>query len=192
MTDIAERLRTPQANDEDVLAYLHERSTYIVEAGGIAMSVKQYWQPADLDRYRMCAAIWAKDAPPRFALPDLPTMLNGIAGPAGGMQTTFEQDLTALWYRYAEWMQAEGRDPYNPEESARQRTARRARESMARTRERRGGKDPVKVALLEEAKRLHDDYLAACRRRKEALVVLDEDVRCAWDAYEQARDAAKG
>jgi hypothetical protein len=67
------------------------------------------------------------------------------------------------------------------------RRARIARESMARTRARRAGTNP----LLEQSKAAHDAYLAACRARKDALAELDRNVREAWAAYEAARDAAK-
>ena len=186
--DTAERLRTPDATNDDVLVYLWERCHEITDAGGVATPIDTYWQDGDLERYRAAEAVWAKDAPPRYALPDLPTLLNGVAGPVGMLHTTFMEDLTRLWDQYAAWVQSEGRDPYRAGETAKERRARIARESMRRTRERRTGASP----LLDEAKRLHDHYLMACRGRKDALVRLDEEVRRTWAAYEVARDAAKG
>jgi hypothetical protein len=192
MTDLAAILRTAAATEDDVLTYLQERSQQITDAGGVATPLYIYWQAGDLDRYRAAAAVWAKDAPPRFALPDLPTLLNGVAGPVGMPQTTFLQDLTGLWEQYAAWVQSEGRDPLHAGETSKERRARIARESMARTRARRAGTNPELSAKLEEVRRLHAAYLEACRARKDAIAVHDEDVRCAWAAYELARDAAKG
>lgn len=184
--DIEERLRTAPT-EEDVLAYLGERSRQITDAGGQAAPVEVYWRPGDLDKFLAARAVWAEDAPPRFAL-DLPALLNGIAGPVGSPQTTFTGDLTRLWEGYAWWMQSEGRDPMRPRESREERRARVARESMARTRARRRGDAPE----LEEAKRLYDAYIEACRARREALARLDDDVSRTWAAYKTARDAAKG
>lgn len=188
--ELEARLRGPEATEEDVLAYIRHRSAAITGGGGISMAERLYWQEGDLERYRAAAAIWIKDAPPRFALPDLPTLLNGVAGPVGMHQTSFIHDLTHLWEQYAAWMASEGRDPLRPEETGRQRAARRARESMARTRERRGSDDPDRRAQLEHVRQLYDDYLAACRRRKEAVAVLDAEVRAADAAYKAAKEAA--
>lgn len=185
--ELAERLRTPEATETDVLMYLEERSAQIVVAGGVAIPVNEFWHEGDLERYRAAAAVWAKDAPPRFALPDLPTLLMAVSGPRGMMMTSFMHNLTALWNQYATWMQSEGRDPYRPAEDAKAKRARIARESMARTRARRAGTNP----LLEEAKHAHDAYLTACRQRKDVLAELDANVRNTWAAYEAARDAAK-
>lgn len=192
MTGAAERLRTPEATEEDVQVYLAERSQQVLEAGGEATPAETYWRQGDLARYRMCEAVWVSDAPPVCALPDLPTLLNGVAGPRGMTHTTFLHDLGRLWARYAEWMALEGRDPYRAGEAPDRRRARQARESMARTRARRSGADPARAALLEAAKAAHEAYLAACRRRKRVSIALDERVRLAWAAYEAARDAAKG
>jgi hypothetical protein len=185
--ELAERLRSDDVTEEAVLAYLLHRSNQIIESGGVAIPLSSYWHHGDLERYRAAAAVWAQDAPPRFALPDLPTMLNTIAGPAGMPQTSFIEDLGSLWNQYADWMAPEGRDPYNGNETPAARRARTARESMARTRARRAGTNP----LLEQSKAAHDAYLAACRARKDALAELDRNVREAWAAYEAARDAAK-
>lgn len=151
------------------------------------MPVNHYWAEGDLGKYRTAAAVWAKDAPPRFALPDLPTLLNAVAGPRGMMQTSFMHNLTHLWTQYAAWTQSEGRDPYRPDEDAKAKRARIARESMQRTRARRAGTNP----LLEVAKTAHDAYLAACRKRKDTVAELDAEVRRTWAEYEAARDAAK-
>lgn len=186
--DLIDRLRGPNGTEEDVLAYLEWRADQITDAGGIVTPFSLYWEPGDLERYRAAAAVWAKNAPPRFALPDLPTLLNGVAGPIGMPHTSFIQDLTHLWDQYAAWMQSEGRDPYRPDEDAKAKRARIARESMARTRARRAGTNPA----LDVAKTAHDAYLAACRKRKTTLAELDAEVRSAWAAYEAARDAAKG
>lgn len=187
MTDLIDRLRTPQATEADVHAYLLQRATEIIAGGGTATNPELYWVEGDLERYRAAAAVWAKDAPPRFALPDLPTLLNGSAGPVGMPHTTFIQDLTRLWEQYAAWTQSEGRDPYRPDEDAKAKRARIARESMQRTRARRAGTNP----LLEVAKTAHDAYLAACRKRKDMVAELDAEVRRTWAEYEAARDAAK-
>lgn len=178
-----EHLDSPEATNEDVRIYLEERSEYITGAGGVAIPIDQFWAEGDLDRYRQAAAIWAKDAPPRFALPDLSTMLNAVAGPAGMMQTSFMHNLTHLWEGYAAWMQSEGRDPLRPEEDAKSRRARIARESMQRTRAARAGTDPKAAEL----KRLHGVYMDACRKRKEVTATLDAEVRAAWGAYEAAK-----
>lgn len=188
MMELTDKLRTDEATNEDVLAYLQQRCDQITAAGGVAMHIPNFWQFGDLERYRAAAAVWAKDAPPRFALPDLPTLLMAVSGPRGMMMTSFMHNLTALWNQYAAWMQSEGRDPYRPAEDAKAKRARIARESMARTRARRAGTNP----LLEESKRAHDLYLTACRQRKQMLEELDANVREAWAAYEAARDAAKG
>jgi len=187
-----QHLCSPQATDEDVLDYLAERAAYITEAGGTATALDVYWQPGDLDRYRAAAAVWAKDAPPHFALPELPVLLDGVAGPAGMPTSTFIADLTHCWNRYAAWMASEGRDPAHANETLEERRARKARESMARTRERRaGGTDPERQGKLDAAKTAHDAYLAACRTRATAKEELDAKVREAWAAYELARDNAR-
>lgn len=189
--ELIERLRQPDATEDEVLAYLEHRVTNIVGAGGVAMPIDQYWAEGDLERYRAAAAVWVKDAPPRFALPDLPTLLNGISGPVGMPLTSFMDDLTRLWTQYAAWMQSEERDPYHPVEDPKAKRARIARESMARTRARRSSADPELALLLMASKARHDEYLMACRGRKEALEQLDAEVRRTWAAYEEARDAAK-
>lgn len=183
-----------ECDDERVvLEYLEEHSAYVTDAGGVAMPIEQFWQPGDLARYRAAQAAWATDAPPRYALPELTTLLRGVAGPAGLPQTTFLDDLTALWTRYAAWMASEGRDPTRPAETQQERRARVARESMRRTRARRSADtDPEHVALLEAARVAHEHYLMACRGRREAVERLDAEVRRTWAAYEAARDAARG
>lgn len=184
-------LASAQATDEDVLDYLLERSEYIKAQGGTATPLDVYWQEGDLDRYRAAQAAWATDVPNTMALPDLPTLLNGVAGPAGMPHTTFIADLTAIWNRYAAWMQNEGRDLEHPNETPRERSLRKARDSVARSRERRTTEDPARLAVLNARKDAYDEYLAACRERQRVVSEQNFLVAEALRRFEVAKLASK-
>lgn len=185
-----EHLNSPNATEQDVVAYILEHQQYIISQGGKAIPIEQYWQAGDLERYRAAKAAWATDAPPRWALPDLASLLKGCAGGQSENLWPFMRYLEHMWSNYSAWMASQKRDVNYPNETPNQRRTRKARESMARSRERNGDASAQRKEQLEETKRLYDAYIDACRERRRINEEQSELVAQAKARYDEAR--AKG
>jgi len=169
----------PTCTERDALDYATEWSAVGAAAGGVPMPLDQFWAAGDLDRYRAAAAWWPADAPPRWQLAPLGTMLQGIVNAPGAEPWSFVRRLTHQWQRCREWLVAEGRDPALPNEDPAERRRRLGRESVARhraTAKAAAGGSPEACRLRD----LHATYMAACAAR-----------RAAYDEHTPAVDAAK-
>jgi hypothetical protein len=170
-------------NDGLVLAALEERRAEMVELGGVAMPLDQFWGPADLPTYRQAAGWWPVDAPQSCALPTLRELCLHVAGPAGATLLPAARVLALMGERCVKWLEEEGRNIADPNESAEDRRRRLGREAVARHRAltREAASNPS----ADRVRALYSAYIAACRARKaayDAATPVVEAARVAWEA----------
>lgn len=180
----------PATTEADVLAYLAERVAWGRQAGGTTLPPDQFWQPGDLARYRAAAAWWPADAPPRFQLSPLGSMCGSIVTGAGMEVWPFMRLLTHRWEQCRTWLESEGRNVGQPNETKEERRRRLGREATARSRANKAAAEHSPE--LAERQRLHAAYIEACRVRKAAVQAAHDEHTPAVDAAKAAWDASKG
>lgn len=179
---------------DNVLRYLAQREQLATERGQAPYPAElEFATDAQLEAMEQARDWWPTDAPQTLSFGlALITACNGYAHPTPELQAARLLDgLVPAADRVVTWLESEGRDVSNPNETAKERSARKTRERMKRYRDSRSKHtDPAVAAALAHKRELYAAYLEVCRERREVRDELDERVRLAWAAYQQAEGAA--
>ncbi len=182
MSDLLEHLNhNPDVTEAQVLQYLAERSEWGVQTAGTVMPVADFWRAEDLAHYHAAAAWWPRNAPKQLMRPYLGLLCNRIVTHPPLTPVTFYQELVFQSQRASAWVESEGGNAANPNETPDERKRRKGREAVARHRAVANSPDP----RVTEVKRCHARYIEACRARKLAYedhTPLVEAAKAAWEA----------
>lgn len=182
--ELKERLMSAEVVDNDVMEHLWGQHNALRDAGQSSPPVSQFFiEGHDLSSFQAARAWWprAADLPARLGFPGMLIFLHSYEqGPS------FAERLTERAMPVVKWLESQGVDVSNPNETVADRKARQNREAQARFRARRSGKDDHAEATAQAYKA----YLDACARRKAAAAALDEEVKSFYDAWQALKNKA--
>lgn len=215
--ELLERLRSPHVTPNDVFQFIYGQHGALVEEFGHAPDPRNFFQgQADLDHYHVALAWWPKGehVPPQLAPPTVWQLCFRYEEQDPRIGSTFLARLTARANAVVSWINAQGLDVSNPNETEEERRKRQNREAVRRHRVRKGdagtpedqareleikaaydhwqalskGRAAVLADLDQRVQQAHEAFLAVCEERKHARAHVDAQVQAAKQAWKDLKN----
>lgn len=171
----------PDADEALVREYLVTRAAVGHERGLPTLDHAEFLAEGDLTSFRQLLAWWPTDHPRNLPPPGLGELCDRVVGNPVFPPVPFGDLLTRRWRECCAWLAENDRNLDDPNETREERRRRKGREAVAR--HRATSAHPA----ADELRRLHAEYIGACRRRQAAYDAVTPEV----DAAKAAHAAAK-